>query len=142
MKLHKLVFYAHGWYLGNYHEELFPEDIEAWPHGPVVRNLYGAFKQYGREAITNLGKQLEINSDGDVSFVIPKHDGSLDNFFELIWGAYGDKTGIQLSNMTHSPGEPWTIVAEQYNYDLSDKPTIPTEVIEASFVRKLQSIQQ
>lgn len=137
MKLYKLVYYAHGWYLGNCHSELFPEDVEAWPHGPVVRDLYIEFKNAGRSPINHYGSRLEL-VDGKVQRVEPKHNGSLSEFFESIWNVYGDFTGIQLSNMTHSEGEPWTIVAEQYGYDLSGKPTIPSEIIEASFARRVQ----
>lgn len=137
MKLYKLVYYAHAWYLGNTHKPLFPEDVEAWPHGPVVRDLYGQFVSFGRSPITELGKRLEMNSERQFGFVTPQHDGSLREFFESIWNVYGDKTGIQLSNMTHAQGEPWTIVAEQYGFDLSRKPTIPSEIIEAVFEQKV-----
>ena len=138
LKLYKLTFYAHGWYLGNRSAELFPEDVEAWPHGPVVRDLYLEFKSFGPNPINRLGERLDID-DGVPSFVTPKHNGSLDTFFEEIWNVYGDKTGIQLSNMTHRDGEPWTIVAEKYGYDLTEKPTIPSEIIEAAFARKLRA---
>lgn len=140
MKLYKLVFYAHGWYLGNNCGELFPEDVEAWPHGPFVRDLYLEFKSAGRGSITSLGTRMEIEGL-KVSRTIPRHDGSLDGFFESVWNVYGGYTGIQLSNMTHREGEPWTIVAEEYGYDLSTKPTITSEIIEAAFERKVQSQQ-
>lgn len=137
MKLYKLVFYAHGWFMGNCKSELFPEDVEAWPHGPVVRDLYVEFNDAGKNAIARLGKRMEIE-DGKVSMVEPKHDGSLDAFFESVWSVYGGYTGIQLSNMTHRPNEAWTIVAEQYGYNLSTKPTITSEIIESVFARKIQ----
>lgn len=136
LKLYKLVFYAHAWYIGNCNRELFPEDVKAWPHGPVVPDLYGSFKDFKWNPITRLGKRLEI-IEGKPQFRIPRHDGSLSGFFESIWNAYGDKTGTELSNMTHLEGEPWTIVAQEYNFDLSNKPTIPTEIIEAVYVRKV-----
>lgn len=136
MKLYKLVFYAHGWFMGNCKSELFPEDVEAWPHGPVVRDLYVEFKDAGRDPIARLGKRMEI-TDGKIAMIQPRHDGSLDNFFESVWSTYGKYTGIQLSNMTHRPGEAWTVVAEQYNYDLSSKPTITSEIIESVFERKV-----
>lgn len=137
MKLYKLVYYAHAWFLGNAHQPLFPEDVEAWPHGPVVRDLYGQFMRFGRNPITELGKRVEAKPEGGFGLVIPRHDGTLDEFFESVWDVYGDKTGIQLSNMTHSQGEPWTIVAEQYGFDLSQKPSIPPEIIEAVFEQKV-----
>ena len=70
------------------------------------RTLYSEFNEFGRSPITRPGKLLEIGEDGETNFVVPKHDGTLDGFFEKVWGVYGDKTGIQLSNMTHRPGEP------------------------------------
>jgi uncharacterized phage-associated protein len=141
MKLNKLTYYAHGWYLGNAHMELFPEDIEAWPHGPVVRDLYIEFKEFGRDPISRFGRRLELGNDNVPSFVTPRHNGTLDSFFEDIWSVYGDKTGVQLSNMTHRKGEPWTIVAENYRYDLTEKPTIPSEIIEAAFEEKINALR-
>lgn len=138
MKLYKLVYYAHAWYLGNGCGELYSEDIKAWPHGPVVPDLYGQFKRFGRGAITSLGQRLQPTDAGGLEFVVPEHDGSLDGFFESVWGVYKPYTGIQLSNMTHLPGEPWTIVAEKYGYDLSSKPTITSDIIEAVFEKRVQ----
>lgn len=139
MKLYKLVFYAHGWFVGNSGLELFPEDVEAWPHGPVVRGIYGEFKRFGRNPITSFGRRLELDENKKPVFVTPTHCGELDDFFDAIWDNYGDKTGIQLSNMTHEKGEPWTLVAENYNYDLDSKPTISTEIIEECFARKIRA---
>lgn len=141
MKLYKLVFYAHAWYVGNCRRELFPEDVKAWPHGPVVPDLYGSFNSFRSGPITRLGQRLEVVENA-AQFVTPKHDGTLTQFFESIWDNYGDKTGIELSNMTHLKGEPWTIVAEQYGFDLSCKPTIPTEIIESVFVEKVAHATQ
>ncbi|MDA0665038.1 MAG: DUF4065 domain-containing protein [Proteobacteria bacterium] len=43
LKLQKLLFYANAWYLALHDDSLFDEDIEAWPWGPVVRNIYIEF---------------------------------------------------------------------------------------------------
>lgn len=142
MKLYKLVYYAHAWYLGNGKGELFPEDIEAWPHGPVVRDLYGEFREFRAGVINRLGKRLEIDEQGATSFVNPKHDGSLDDFFGSVWEAYKAQTGIQLSNGTHEAGEPWNIVASNYDFNLSSKPTISSEVIHSVFSRKVANAQR
>ena len=107
-----------------------------------MRDLYLEFKEYGRDPISRLGKRLELGDDGTPLFVIPKHNGALDSFFEMIWDVYGDKTGIQLSNMTHRVGEPWKIVAEQYGNDLAEKPTISSDIIRASFGRKIDALPE
>ena len=40
MKLQKLVYYSQAWSLVWDERPLFPERIEAWANGPVVRHLY------------------------------------------------------------------------------------------------------
>lgn len=98
-----------------------------------VRPVYALWAKSNYRAREACGGEAE----GGFGLVIPRHDGTLDEFFESVWDVYGDKTGIQLSNMTHSQGEPWTIVAEQYGFDLSQKPSIPPEIIEAVFEQKV-----
>ena len=39
LKLQKLLFYAHAWHLAIKKAPLFDEDFEAWPWGPVVRDI-------------------------------------------------------------------------------------------------------
>jgi uncharacterized phage-associated protein len=51
LKLQKLVYYCQGFSLALHNVPMFQEDIEAWPHGPVVRSLYEANKQYGADVI-------------------------------------------------------------------------------------------
>ena len=51
LKLQKLVYYAQGFHLALYDRPLFPEEIEAWTHGPVVPELYNYYKKYGAGAI-------------------------------------------------------------------------------------------
>lgn len=142
MKLYKLVFYAHAWHLGNGMGELYPESVEAWPHGPVVVGLYGEFKSFGREPISRFGRRLEPDGEGGFHFTTPKHDGERNALLELVWQSYKGFTGIQLSNMTHSPGEPWTVVAERYGYDLSTKPAISSEIIREIYARKVADGQK
>ncbi|MCY4305991.1 MAG: DUF4065 domain-containing protein [Aestuariivita sp.] len=134
LKLQKLVYYAQAWYLANFNKPLFSEDIEAWPHGPVVRDLYLQFMNFGRNQITTLGTRLEKRENGYVT-VTPEHDGSLDYFLDVIWDRYKRCSGVQLSNATHKEGEPWEIVS--CFYDLEEKPTIPIEIIRSVFSGKI-----
>lgn len=139
MKLYKLVYYANAWFLGNGKGELYPEDIHAWPHGPVIPSIYGEFRVFGRDPITKMGTRLEHVKDLNFEAITPTHDGRFDNFFEQVWNLYRDKTGIQLSNMTHLSDEPWSVIKNKYNGDLSTKPLIPSEVIEVCFAAKVNS---
>ncbi len=53
-KLQKLVYYCHAWSLVWDDDALFPEEIEAWANGPVVRELYNAHR--GKYRISCLRK--------------------------------------------------------------------------------------
>lgn len=54
MKLHKLLYYAHGWHLGFTGEPLLDEAIEAWAYGPVVPSIYQELKMLGSAPIDRL----------------------------------------------------------------------------------------
>ena len=43
-KLQRLVYYGQAWSLVRDDDALFPEEIEAWANGPVVRALYNAHR--------------------------------------------------------------------------------------------------
>jgi uncharacterized phage-associated protein len=43
-RLHKLLYYSQAWSLVWNEEPLFEQPIEAWPSGPVIKELYDAHK--------------------------------------------------------------------------------------------------
>jgi uncharacterized phage-associated protein len=95
MKLHKLLYYAQGWYLAWYDRPLFPEAVEAWTWGPAVGDVYMEYKKWGYEPIpapTN-GKPDSL-SDQQRKAV------------EAVVEGYKDRTGPQLAALTHDEG-PW-----------------------------------
>lgn len=92
LKLQKLIYYAQAWYLANFGEELFSEDIQAWAHGPVVPSVWGAYKQHGWDAIPK-------GSD-------PRLDSHTAEFLEGVYHAYGDIGAKALENITHRE-DPW-----------------------------------
>ena len=44
LKLQKLLYYAQAWHLAVYKKPLFDDKIEAWAFGPVIREVYCAYK--------------------------------------------------------------------------------------------------
>ena len=46
LKLQVLLYYAQGFHLGKVYSPIFPENIEAWPQGPVVRPAWVVFRNY------------------------------------------------------------------------------------------------
>lgn len=95
LKLQKLVYYAQGFHLAMFGEELFPEEIVSWEHGPVVERLYFKYNEYG-------------------SLVIPEPESvNLSNFSEPqiellneVYDVYGQFSAWKLRNLTHSE-RPW-----------------------------------
>jgi uncharacterized phage-associated protein len=93
LKLQKLLYYAQGWYLAFTESPLFEERIEAWAHGPVVPPVYGSFKQYQWNPITE-----------DV--VEPNLPESVTKHLEEVMEAYGVHGAYYLERLTHQE-QPW-----------------------------------
>lgn len=92
MKLQKLLYYAQAYVLGMTGQPLFNNQIQAWPHGPVVPDVYHVYDIYGKDNITEV-------PDG----IIPSE------FHALISTIIRDKGRLSahdLRNMTHSE-IPW-----------------------------------
>lgn len=107
MKLQKLVYFAHGWYLALTGEPLIAEKMEAWQYGPVIPQLYRQLKAYGDRAVTEaIAEPRMFNS---ASLDLPMNDGALTarQVIARVWTLYGVFTAVRLSNATHLPGSPW-----------------------------------
>ena len=87
LKLQKLVYYCQAWHLALRGGELFPDNIEAWVHGPVVRGVFAYYKQCN-------GAIEPIQCD------------AADAHLQEVFQAYGSFDGLQLERMTHSE-LPW-----------------------------------
>jgi len=94
-KLQKLVYYCQAWSLVWDEDILFPEAIEAWANGPVVRELYN--KHRGQ---FHIGRVKRGNPESLLEYQRDTIDGVL-NF-------YGDKSPQWLSDLTHME-DPWKL---------------------------------
>jgi uncharacterized phage-associated protein len=100
LKLQKLVYLAHGWHLLFENAPLIREQIEAWRYGPVVPYLYRLARRYGSLSI---GSRLPEPQGG-----LPI-DPRTERLLNEIWRVYGQKSGIELSMLTHEPGYAWDL---------------------------------
>jgi len=94
LKLQKLVYYAQAWSLVLRNKPLFREDLQAWPHGPVVYEVWDYYKAYKHTDIP-APKQCKLNFSDTEQEVL-----------EEVWNAYGELSARQLEKLTHSE-EPW-----------------------------------
>lgn len=93
MKLQKLVYYSQAWSLVWDGRPIFPEKIEAWDRGPVVRELY---HQHARMPF------IERLDHGDPSKLSDEERASL----RAVLAFYGRRTEWWLSELTHRE-PPW-----------------------------------
>lgn len=139
MKLNKLVYYTFAWYAGNTGEFLFDEEIEAWPHGPVVNELYITFKGFGRMAISGIENDI---LERDIKNV--QNDQILE-LFTLIWEDFKDWTGTQMSHLSHKDTGPWAWVKKNNGGQLKENkqgryPIIPKEEIRSIFMCEVEKL--
>ena len=95
LKLQKLLYYAQGFHLALYGDSLFKENLEAWNHGPVVREIYNRFKEYGASPLPR-----PDDFDGQ------KYDDALSAFLDEVYDVYGQFSAWKLREMTHEE-TPW-----------------------------------
>jgi uncharacterized phage-associated protein len=136
MKLHKLLYYAQGWYLAVVGKPLLNETITAWKHGPVVPSLYYDLKKFGAQPIDRLTRTIDRQTRVRYAPQVRPDDHLVRGLLERIWSVYGGLSGRQLSQMTHAAASPWSRVREMHP-ELSGV-DIPNEEIRRYFRRRLE----
>lgn len=97
LKLQKLLYYAQGHYLvENSGNPLFKNEIEAWVHGPVVRDVYSQYSHYNFNVIEN-----DVNLE-----MIADIEDETKELLDQVWDKYKKYNGKQLELMTHQES-PW-----------------------------------
>jgi uncharacterized phage-associated protein len=122
MSLLKLAYIAHGWFLETRDKPLFENRIEAWKHGPVIPEVYQAFRPQGVHAQSQVDG-YEAISDDDVT-----------GFLEEIYKIYGNMSPFRLSDLTHTKGGPWDTATSIGGWYAK----IPDELIHSHYIVKRQ----
>lgn len=97
LKLQKILYYAQGWHLARKGAPLFKSRIVAWQHGPVIKEVYDAYKN--RLVVSHIRPQESV---GNVTCL----DTDAKEFLDEIWDNYGGKSAWELVGMTHLT-QPW-----------------------------------
>lgn len=127
MKLIKLVYIAHGWYLALAGKPLLREPIEAWKYGPVIESLYHAFKRYGNTS-------LPLSAATDAVITDNEHN-DITRLLDKVWEKYSRLTAAQLSTITHQPETPWSQVYNPNGLNI----IIPDDIIRKHYQDKLDA---
>jgi uncharacterized phage-associated protein len=132
LKLQKLVYFAHGWYLGLTAEPLLNEKVQAWKYGPVIPSLYHEFKEFGNAQISrNSGnfRQDDLTSPGLLA---------AKELLDRIWAVYSKYTPSQLSALSHETNGPWRQVLAQAPPGPLRSVEIPDETMRQFFTGRLR----
>lgn len=95
LKLQKLLYYMQGFHIAVFDAKLFENDIEAWQYGPVVRDMYFHFKEFGKSSIT-------LTDDATIAEMTDEEE----ELFNEVLAEYSQFSAIKLMNMTHDE-LPW-----------------------------------
>lgn len=128
LKLQKLLYYAQGISLGLYNRPLFKENIEAWQHGPVVREVYGQFSKFGRNNI-----EIEMNRDTEEIITKIEQNKEVSEILNLTYDNFAIYTAWQLRQMTHEDNTPWDITQREKGLGKE----IDNKLIEEYFKREI-----
>ncbi len=142
MQLVKLVYIAHGWHLAlSGSKPLVRQPIEAWKYGPVVADVYHAFKRFGRNQITE--PYQDVCGEGNRFFfqtpTIPECPQKA--LVHQVWNKYKHKTGPELMALTHRLDTPWQEVWNNRGGSSRPGTQIPDDLICKHFSSKRRSAQ-
>ena len=118
MKVQKLVYFAHGWYLAFTGHPLINEPVEAWRFGPVIPSLYHALKPYGSQEVDEPVAELDPTVKDPYIWSLreasidegpdPAENNLAKQIVKRVWEVYGNFSAVQLSNLTHVEDDPWS----------------------------------
>ncbi len=114
LKLQKLMYYLHGWYLAIQNKPLLNENFEVWQYGPVLPSIYHELKHLGRKSIDDYLTTLSPQDLEPVAYVVNEGDEEFYDILDAVWSNYSGYSGLQLSAMTHKDGSPWDRAKKEY----------------------------
>lgn len=125
LKLQKLLYYAQAWYFTAYNKPLFREKIEAWQHGPVVREVFNRFRDSGWYS-------LDVPAEGCKDF-----GEEIESFLEEILSAYGRYDAKFLEDLTHIE-DPWIEARGDLSPEQASNNEITLESMRNFYIKKYE----
>ncbi len=93
LKLQKLLYYSQGFKLAIVGPPLFDEEILAWEHGPVVREVWNEYRDFGGGGIPAPAEVVEFAPDDR-------------EVMDEVWTVFGQFSAWRLREMSHAT-PPW-----------------------------------
>jgi uncharacterized phage-associated protein len=132
LKLQKLLFLCHAFYLVDTGRPLVRGRFEAWQYGPVHREAYDAFKRFQATPITEDANKFDPVTGALKPLALPTDRLVLDVIRKVV-EFYGGKSPGELVELTHAHDGPWdhVVTAAATNANIGLK--ISDEVIVKRF---------
>ena len=122
LKVQKLLYFSEAWCQVSLDRELFSEDMEAWAHGPVVREVFNQFSGAGWEPLSVTGNVAELDED-------------VRNVLTQVLEAYGNVSAKTLEHLTHQDC-PWKEARGTLSPEARCSNIISKQSIREYFVKK------
>lgn len=123
LKLQKLLYFAQAYYLANFDEELFAEDMQAWTHGPVVPSVWHVYKRYSWESLP-VGPEAVVSPK-----IVP--------YLEAIYANFSKFDAKELERITHDH-TPWRETRKDLRPELKCSDPIEKKTIKDFYVKKIR----
>lgn len=110
LKMQKMLYFAHMFFLGRHEDPLIDEEFEAWDYGPVLPSLYKQVKFFGADNI------VDIFQDDD-SFPLTPEDQKIKPEYQIlkeVADLLAHRPAGQLVSITHRQEGAW---AKHYRSD-------------------------
>lgn len=119
MRLHKLMYYAQGWSLVFSDRPLFDSPIEAWKHGPVVKEIYRLYKDHGNQPIPDDQQAIDLSDEEQ-------------RLIQSVWLGYRRFSAAGLRRKSHRE-PPWINARQGCEMDERSAQPIRTEDLQRFF---------
>lgn len=128
LSLQKMLYFVQGLHLAFYGTALFPEDCQAWAHGPVYREVYEIFRRFRSGPIEERGFFDFLMRQNGVDGLSDREEKVVDLVAEVL-GSYGGKA---LEKVTHAE-TPWKEARAGCPAGKRSAAVIPKETVRAYF---------
>jgi uncharacterized phage-associated protein len=96
LKLQKLTYYCQGYHLAAFGKPAVDAELNAWDHGPVVKEMYVAYQHFGSKPIS-----LELQQD-----LFSQLEESVKRVIDWVLDMHGQFRSWDLRNQSHKEA-PW-----------------------------------
>ena len=128
--LGKMVYFAHGWTMGYTDNPLITQEVEMWPYGPIIRELYEAYRV--QHVIVS-----DFLTDKKGKLYTADMTDREKEIVDSVFKEYSPLPSYKLTNIVQSAFSPWT----KNRYRLKKFDIIPNAEI-MSYYKKVISTKK